>query len=129
MNMVKTIDRYGLKLLAALVCFAVTGIYPQPAAVRVIAAVGCALCAGGLIDIIIGKPEKENADKRKNLREEVKKFAAAALTRKNARRFTAVALVLTLFSFFIPFVLSVWYYVVIGVNVLLAVLCLASRKD
>ncbi len=129
MDMGKTIDRYGLKLLAVLVCFAITGIYPQPDAVRVMAAVGCSLCAGGLIDAVTGKPQRTVAGERKDLRAELKKFASAALTRKNASRFTAVALVLTLFSFFVPFALSVWYYVVIGINFLLAVLCFASRKS
>ncbi len=124
----KSIDRLGLKLLAVLVCFAVTGIDPPSTAVRVIAAVGCALCAGGIIDLLIGKPQS-SAQERKQLRVRIKKFAESALTRRNAKRFTAIALVLTLFSFIVPFAFAVWYYVVIGLNFLLAVLCLAFRKN
>lgn len=116
------IDRCGMRVLILLICWVGLGSFGAPAYVHILSSVGAALCVVGMTEAFLPSREKRSAYKPP-VSFRLREFARAALSRDNARRFMIVALILLGFSFFIPF--SVWYYVLIGVNVLATVLCLA----
>lgn len=121
-----TIDKCGMRVLILLVCWVVLGSFGSPTYIHILSSVGAALCIIGVTEILWSGDRKRDKVSKPPISYRLREFARAALTRQNARRFMIVALILFGFSFFIPF--AVWYYVIIGVNVILTVLCLAFGR-
>lgn len=126
MLMAETIDRCGLRFLILAAWWVILAGTGAPTAARVLASFAAAMCTVGLTDRLPGRKRAEKAEKKDKapLAVRLKKFAASALTRRNARRFMTTALILLLFSFVVG--VPVWYYVLIAINVALTVACFAA---
>ena len=114
-------DRCGLRLLVFLACFAVTGAGDPPPALHIIAASAAALAAAGALDAVVFRGKRFSLPRPKTT---LREYVGSALRRGNAKRFIAVALILTVMALLLG---SVWYAVFAVVNAALAVLCLARK--
>lgn len=89
---------------------------------RVFAAVTAAVAAAGALDALLPRPSASKSARSFS----IKNFLRSALTRSNAKRFIAAALILSVAAFFLPF--RVPYIVAACVLTAVAVFCLASRN-
>ena len=127
MTVAEKIDKCGLRALVLLAFWLIVGETGAAMPAKIIASFSAAMCVIGCVEKIWGKKESTAAaNRRAPLKPRLKELARAALTRKNARRFLTVALILLVFSLFVS--VPVWYYVMIGVNVVIVCLCLAVGK-
>lgn len=126
MSLAEKIDICGLRALVLLAVWLIIGETGVALPAKIVSSFAAAMCLIGFIDSVWGRKETANEPRRRApLLPRLKEIARAALTRKNARRFMIVSLILLVFSFFVG--VSVWYYVMIAVNIALVCLCLASR--
>lgn len=126
MTLADKIDRCGFRALVLLAFWLIASRLGTSMAEKIIVTFAASLCVIGCLERVRGKKEMPAAEAthRAPLMPRIKELARAALTRKNARRFMTVALLLLVFSLFVA--VPVWYYVMIAVNVVIVCLCLAA---
>lgn len=126
MTLADKIDRCGFRALVLLAFWLIASRLGASTAEKIVVTFSASMCVIGCLESMHGKKEIPAAEQahRAPLMPRLKELARAALTRKNARRFMTVALLLLVFSLFVA--VPVWYYVMIAVNIVIVCLCLAA---